>query len=118
LDSFETDNFIARCVPNTIFDKMASTESTESSRIFVNNLPPNISEVDFRKHFTTKGREITDIKLIPKRRIGYVGFKTPEDAAKAVKYFNRSYIRMSRISVEVARPVSPLHIPAFQRTRH
>lgn len=81
-------------------------ESSESSRIFVKNLPPNINEVDFRKHFSSKGREITDIKLIPKRRIGYVGYKTPEDAAKAVKYFNRSYIRMSRIAVEVARPVS------------
>jgi len=78
----------------------------ESSRIFVKNLPPSINEVDFRKHFTSKGSEITDIKLISKRRIGYVGFKTPEDAAKAVKYFNRSYIRMSRIAVEVARPVS------------
>jgi multiple RNA-binding domain-containing protein 1 len=83
---------------------MESTE--ESSRIFVKNLPPNINEADFRKHFATKGREITDIKLIAKRRIGYVGYKTPADAAKAVKYFNRSYIRMSRISVEVARPVS------------
>lgn len=81
-------------------------DSTDSSRIFVKNLPPNINEADFRKHFATKGREITDIKLISKRRIGYVGYKTPEDAAKAVKYFNRSYIRMSRISVEVARPVS------------
>lgn len=84
-------------------------ESLESSRIFVKNLPPSINEADFRKHFSSKGREITDIKLIPKRRIGYVGYKTPEDAAKAVKYFNRSYIRMSRIAVEVARPVS---IPA------
>jgi multiple RNA-binding domain-containing protein 1 len=81
-------------------------ESLESSRVFVKNLPPNINEADFRKHFSSKGREITDIKLIPKRRIGYVGYKTPEDAAKAVKYFNRSYIRMSRIAVEIARPVS------------
>lgn len=82
-------------------------KSLESSRIFVKNLPPNINEADFRKHFSSsKGREITDIKLIPKRRIGYVGYKSPEDAAKAVKYFNRSYIRMSRIAVDVARPVS------------
>lgn len=81
-------------------------KSLESSRIFVRNLPPNINEADFRKHFSSKGREITDIKLIPKRRIGYVGYRSPEEAAKAVKYFNRSYIRMSRIAVELARPVS------------
>jgi len=34
-----------------------------------------------------------------------VGYKSPEDAAKAVKYFNKSFIRMSRIGVEIARPV-------------
>ncbi|OIW26116.1 hypothetical protein CONLIGDRAFT_518689 [Coniochaeta ligniaria NRRL 30616] len=90
-------------------------ESLESSRIFVKNLPPNINEVDFRKHFSSKGREITDIKLIPKRRIGYVGYKSPEDAAKAVKYFNRSYIRMSRIAVEVARPITDTELPSVRK---
>lgn len=78
----------------------------DTSRIFVKGLPPNITEADFRKHFSSKGREVTDIKLIPQRRIGYVGYKTPNDASQAVKYFNRSYIRMSKISVEPARPVS------------
>ncbi|KAH7180827.1 hypothetical protein DER46DRAFT_631548 [Fusarium sp. MPI-SDFR-AT-0072] len=77
-----------------------------SSRIFIKGLPPSISEADFRKHFSAQGREITDVKLIPQRRIGYVGYKTPEDASKAVKYFNRSYIRMSKIAVETARPIS------------
>ena len=76
-----------------------------SSRIFIKGLPPTISEDDFRNHFSAK-HEITDAKLIPNRRIGYVGYKTPEDAAKAVKYFNKSFIRMSRIGVEIARPVS------------
>ena len=78
-----------------------------SSRIFVKGLPPTISEEDFRKHFSSSS-EITDAKLISHRRIGYVGYKTPEDAAKAVKYFNRSFIRMSKIGVELARPVSDL----------
>lgn len=69
------------------------------------NLPPTITEADFRKHFVTKEREITDIKVIPARRIGFVGFKTAKDASEAAKYFNRSYIRMSKISVELAKPV-------------
>lgn len=77
-----------------------------SSRIFVKGLPPSISEADFRKHFSAHGREITDVKLIPQRRIGYVGYKTPDDASKAIKYFNKSYIRMSKIAVEAAKPVS------------
>ncbi|KAJ3512137.1 hypothetical protein NM208_g15356 [Fusarium decemcellulare] len=75
-----------------------------SSRIFIKGLPPNITEAEFRKHFSAKGREITDVKLIPQRRIGYVGYKTPEDASKAVKYFNKSYIRMSKIAVESQTP--------------
>lgn len=37
--------------------------------------------------------------------LGYVGYKTPEDAQKAVKYFNKTFIRMSRIGVELARPI-------------
>lgn len=84
-----------------------------SSRVFIKGLPPTISEDEFKKHFSAK-HEITDAKLIPHRRIGYVGYKTAEDAAKAVKYFNRSFIRMSKIGVEIARPVSTqLDKPVF-----
>ncbi|KUI58663.1 Multiple RNA-binding domain-containing protein 1 [Cytospora mali] len=90
----------------------------ESSRLFVKNLPPSITEADFRKHFATGGREVTDVKLIPKRRIGYVGYKTVEEAAKAVKYFNRSYIRMARISVELARPISDPALPTARKVGH
>ena len=85
----------------------------DSSRVFVKNLPPTITEPEFRKHFATKGRQVTDVKLIAKRRIGYVGFKSPGDATAAIKYFNRSYIRMSRISVESARPVSISDLPSI-----
>ncbi|KAK0731433.1 hypothetical protein B0H67DRAFT_597319 [Lasiosphaeris hirsuta] len=79
----------------------------ETSRIFVKNLPPNITEADFRKHFSARGREVTDVKLIPLRRIGFIGYKSHEDAARAVKYFNRSFIRMSRVAVDFAKPVIP-----------
>ena len=34
-----------------------------------------------------------------------MGYKTPEDAQKAVKYYNRTFIRMSKIGVEIARPI-------------
>ncbi|KAM0516318.1 hypothetical protein ACHAPE_005465 [Trichoderma viride] len=90
----------------------------ETSRIFVKGLPPNITEADIRKHFSAKNREITDVKLIPQRRIGYVGYKTPEDAQGAVKYFNRSYIRMSKISVEPAKPISDPALDKSQRSVH
>lgn len=77
----------------------------ETSRVFVRGLPPSITDAELRKHFSTGNREVTDVKAIPQRRIGYVGFKTPEDAKKAVKYFNKSYVRMSRLYVELAKPV-------------
>lgn len=80
----------------------------ESSRIFVKNLPRNITEAQFRQHFAANGRDVTDVKLMADRRIGFVGYKTAEDAAQAVRYFNRSYIRMSKIAVEAARPVRVL----------
>ena len=75
-----------------------------SSRIFVRNLPPKFSEDEFKTHFS-KFSAPTDSRFFGSRRIGYVGYRTPEDAAKAVKYFNKSFIRMSRIGVEIARPV-------------
>jgi multiple RNA-binding domain-containing protein 1 len=77
----------------------------DSSRIFIKGLPPSITEPDFKKHFSSGGREVTDARLFVNRRIGYVGYKTPEDAQSAVKYFNKTFVRMSRIGVEVARPI-------------
>ena len=82
------------------------TEEYRSSRIFIKNLPlSRFTDNEFKAHFE-KFAPVTDAKLISHRRIGYVGYKTPEDAEKAVKYFNRSFVRMSRIAVEIARPVS------------
>ncbi|TVY26745.1 Multiple RNA-binding domain-containing protein [Lachnellula hyalina] len=88
----------------------------ESSRIFIKGLPPTISEEDFKNHFSAKSA-ITDAKLIPHRRIGYIGYKSPEDAAKAVKYFNKSFIRMSKIGVELARPISDATLPISRKAQ-
>ncbi|KYK54672.1 putative MRD1 [Drechmeria coniospora] len=77
-----------------------------TSRVFVKGLPPNITEADFRRHFSAQGREVTDVKLISQRRIGYVGYKSSDDASRAVKYFHKSYIRMSKLSVELAKAIS------------
>lgn len=75
----------------------------ESSRIFVRGLPPKFTEDDVRKHFSKF--PVTDVKFFPHRRIGYVGYKSPEDAAKAVKYFNKTFINLTKIHAEIARPV-------------
>ena len=97
--SFNTTALSAPAILVILYVKM------ESSRIFIKGLPPSITEADFKKHFSSGGREITDARLFANRRIGYVGYKTPEDAQSAVKYFNKTFVRMSRIGVEVARPI-------------
>ncbi|ORY15734.1 hypothetical protein BCR34DRAFT_598250 [Clohesyomyces aquaticus] len=85
----------------------------ESSRIFVRGLPPSFTDDELRKHFAKF--PVTDAKLFPHRRIGYVGYKTAEDAVKAVKYFNKTFIRMSKLSVEIARPISDETLPKSRR---
>ena len=92
-------------------DKMESPE--RSSRIFVQDLPPKVTEADLRKHFTTDGLHITDIKLKSQRRFAFVGLKDSAEATRATRLFNRSYIRMSRIKVSLARSVrvSPSRCP-------
>ncbi|EEH38012.2 multiple RNA-binding domain-containing protein [Paracoccidioides lutzii Pb01] len=75
-----------------------------NTRVFVSGLPPTFSNDDLRKHFSIR-YQVTDAHVIPKRRIGFVGFKTPSLAQDAVNYFNKSYIRMSKIAVEMARPI-------------
>ena len=76
-----------------------------SSRIFVQGIPPSMSAGELKQHFCKQG-VVTDAKTLGNRRIGYIGYKTAEEAAKALKYFNKSYLRMSKLSVELARPVS------------
>lgn len=76
----------------------------EGSRVFVSGLPPTFSNDQLRKHFSSRF-QVTDAHVLPKRRIGFVGFKDPEMAKQAAGYFNKSYVKMSKISVEIARPV-------------
>ncbi|KAI2788936.1 Multiple RNA-binding domain-containing protein 1 [Penicillium oxalicum] len=76
----------------------------ENTRVFVSGLPPTCSNEQLRSHFA--GRfTVTDAHVLPKRRMGFVGFKSNEAALDAVKYFNRTYMKMSRISVDLARPI-------------
>ena len=75
-----------------------------SSRIFIKNLPASLTIEDFRKHFSQQA-PITDAKFLPHRRIGYVGYKTAEDASRAVKHHNKAFVGMTRLKVELARSV-------------
>ncbi|KAI1790828.1 RNA-binding domain-containing protein [Ganoderma leucocontextum] len=79
------------------------------SRLIVKNLPAYLTQERLRKHFAASdgpGGTLTDVKLVLKpdgtsRRFGFVGYKSPEEAERAKKWFNRSFVDSSRIAVDV-----------------
>lgn len=81
-------------------------ENDESSvtRVFITGLPPSLTKDQLRSHFASKFT-VTDSHVVPARRIGFIGLSDHESAQNAVKYFDQSFIRMSKISVALARPV-------------
>ena len=78
-----------------------------STRIIVKNLPKKITEEELKKHFSQKG-SITDVKIMHKedgrsRNFCFIGFKTEQSAKEAVKYFNQTYLKTMKITVEIAK---------------
>ena len=78
-----------------------------SSRIIVKNLPKKITEEEIKNHFSQKG-VVTDVKIMHKedgrsRNFCFVGFKTEQSAKEAIKYFNQTYLKTMKISVEKAK---------------
>uniref|UniRef100_U5EZQ2 Putative rna-binding protein rrm superfamily n=1 Tax=Corethrella appendiculata TaxID=1370023 RepID=U5EZQ2_9DIPT len=75
------------------------------SRIFIKNLPNKITEEKLREHFSKLGI-VTDVQLKYTkdgkfRNFGFVGFETDEQAGTAIKHFNNTYLKTSKISVEL-----------------
>ncbi len=79
-----------------------------SSRICVKNIGKDCNEQQLRDTFSKKG-EVTDVKVLKKskngvsRNFAFIGFRTELQAQEAIKYFNNTFIGLSRISVEMAR---------------
>ena len=78
-----------------------------STRIIVKNLPKNITEEELKKHFSEKGA-VTDVKIMFKedgksRNFCFIGFKDEQSAKNAVKYFNNTFLKTMKISVEIAK---------------
>ena len=79
------------------------------SRLIVKNLPAYLTQDRLRKYFEAPegpGGTLTDVKLVLKpdgtsRRFGFVGFKSPQEAERAKKWFNRSFIDSSRVTVDI-----------------
>ncbi|KAH9943660.1 hypothetical protein B0H21DRAFT_810303 [Amylocystis lapponica] len=85
------------------------------SRLIVKNLPAYLTQQKLRVYFEGKdgpGGTLTDVKLVLRpdgtsRRFGFVGYKTPTDAERAKKWFDRTFVDSSRISVEIVDDAPP-----------
>jgi multiple RNA-binding domain-containing protein 1 len=83
---------------------MSIDEPVSTTRIFVSGLPPSFTSKDLRA-FIGQKFPVTDAHVFSDRRIAFVGLEDHDSAERAAKYFNRSFIRMSKISVELAKPI-------------
>uniref|UniRef100_A0A3Q3AUA4 Probable RNA-binding protein 19 n=1 Tax=Kryptolebias marmoratus TaxID=37003 RepID=A0A3Q3AUA4_KRYMA len=77
------------------------------SRLIVKNLPNGMKEERFKSMFAAFGT-VTDCSLkFTKdgkfRKFGFVGFKSEEEASRALKHFNRSFVDTSRVTVEMCK---------------
>ncbi|XP_041642367.1 probable RNA-binding protein 19 [Cheilinus undulatus] len=77
------------------------------SRLIVKNLPNGMKEERFRSMFAAFGT-VTDCSLkFTKdgkfRKFGFVGFKEEDDANRALKHFNKSFVDTSRVMVEMCK---------------
>ncbi|KAK6462275.1 multiple RNA-binding domain-containing protein 1 [Scheffersomyces coipomensis] len=92
------------------------------SRLIVRGLPQYLTEDKLKDHFSKQGN-VTDVKLMKKRngesrRFAFIGYRSMDDAEKAVRFFNKSFIDTSRIDVELAKTFSDPNVPlSFKEKR-
>lgn len=77
------------------------------SRIIVKNIPKFVTEADLQNHFAELGA-ITDTKIArdhqgESRKFAFVGFKDPNAALLAKKNYNKTYLGVSKVLVDVAK---------------
>eukprot|EP00041_Stephanoeca_diplocostata_P031429 m.978405 g.978405 ORF g.978405 m.978405 type:complete len:991 (+) comp23957_c0_seq1:104-3076(+) len=80
------------------------------SRLIVKNIPKRITENRLRETFTPHG-EVTQVKILPKRRFAYVGYLSEKSARAAQKYLDGTYIDTSKIEVALALTYGDANIP-------
>jgi multiple RNA-binding domain-containing protein 1 len=89
------------------------------SRLIVKNLPAYLTQERLREHFESKegpGGTLTDVKVLQKsdgtsRRFGFIGYKTEAEAQKAQKWFNRTFLDSSRLTVAIVDGAKDAPVP-------
>jgi len=87
---------------------MFATDSKENSRLIVKGFASYISEERLRAHFSRLG-DVTDVRVSRtasgrSREFGFVGYRTPAEAAAAKAFFDQTFLDTRRITVEYALP--------------
>ncbi|ODA82247.1 hypothetical protein RJ55_00754 [Drechmeria coniospora] len=73
-----------------------------STRLYLGNLPRNVTKADVEAHFATHGTgEITEVKLM--NGFGFIEYKDPMDARDVVPAFHGSDFMGERLTVQFAR---------------
>jgi len=78
------------------------------SRLILLNLPSTLTPQSLRDHLLTPptltSTTITDLKLLQKRRIAFVGYKSEDEALKVKDWFDGSFaLGGGRVKVDIVR---------------
>ena len=82
------------------------------SRIIVKGFPPQVTEEELRKFFTTGSEcQVTDVRIVRKkdgtsRQMGFIGFKRLGDGDWARQRYQGSFLAGAKITVAAAVQVS------------
>lgn len=78
------------------------------SRLHIQNIPVYLTEDRLRDHFSSQG-DVTDVCIVKtkegkSRKFGFVGYRTEEDAARAKKYFDKTFLDTCKLQIQKALP--------------
>ncbi|OHT11263.1 RNA-binding (RRM/RBD/RNP motifs) family protein [Tritrichomonas foetus] len=84
-------------------------QNMDQTRIIIKGLPKYMKDKELSEQFSSSG-EITDCKILrtkqgKSRGFAFIGYKTPDQALKAIQDFNNTFVNTSKIFVELAKPI-------------
>lgn len=90
---------------------------TIRSRLIFRNLPPSLNIDTFKTSLQSppslKTTQITDTKLVAKRRFAFVGYKTEEEAKKVRDWFDGSF-EFGNVKVKVELVNDEVSVPTYR----
>ncbi|KAI9653800.1 MAG: hypothetical protein M1831_005667 [Alyxoria varia] len=94
-----------------------SRDPVSSTRLYLGNLPANVTKADIENHFSTHGTgEITEVKLM--NGFGFIEYKDSMDARDVVPAFHGSDFMGSRLVVQFARGGRPREMMPYNPERN